>query len=486
MNEIDNIAPIDLDNPGAYGPLLKNVQGNIVKGHARDLANHIFITFTGGAAAARNWLRTLEPEVTSAFQQQQDSNEFKRSRRDDLPFLSVFLTAAGYGYLGLTGAMPPEQGGSFRAGMRKTGRVLNDLPPDEWRDPNWRKLGQPATALHAMVLTANDNGGRLRQDTERIIHSLKGLGEFFVESGKMLYPDGDKTKPREHFGYIDGISNPIFDKEDLEKEDGYQTDDGGWRFSSWDPFAPLNLVLVRESGASPAEPRYGSFLVFRKLEQNVRDFRADILQLSANLARGGAAQARAMALVMGRFPDGTPVTVHPNSVSSHPFANDFSYVSAGGRCPFRGHIRRANPRGEQEPPREEEAMRRIARRGIPYGDRARDLSDSPADGVGLLFMCYQSDIARHFEHIQKEWCNWEFNFDAIVGQGRVVKQLPPIERERNTEWPRKWATTAEEMNNPVADWPAHARLDNFEFGRYVTLKGGEYFFAPSKPSLRDL
>lgn len=482
MTDLDNRVPIDLDNPGAYELLLRNLQGNIIKGHARDFANHIFVTFAGDAEAAGKWLRALEPAVTSAFQQQQDSNEFKRTGRVDIPFLSLLLTANGYEYLGLKHQMPREQGESFRKGMRKAGHHLNDPPPNQWDNPTW----QSAASIHCMILVANDDQVRLEHDTDGIIHSLKAIGDSFVEKGHMLYPDGDKRRPREHFGYVDGISNPIFDKQDLEEEDGYQANGSGWRFSAWDPFAALKILLVREPGDSPLNPRCGSFLVFRKLEQNVKSFQDDTRRLSTRLSPGYNTEDHAKALVMGRFPDGTPLTLHANPVSSKIFSNDFTYLARGGRCPFRGHVRRANPRGEQEPPREEEALRRITRRGIPYGVRAKDLNDSPRDGVGLLFMCYQSDIVSQFEHIQKEWCNWEFNFDAIIGQGQAVNKLPPVEQARNTEWPKKWASTAPELAQPIADWPAQDRMDGYSFGRYVTLKGGEYFFAPSKPFLRSL
>jgi Dyp-type peroxidase family len=481
MTDINNKVPIDLDDPGNFRPLLNNIQGNIIKGHARDFANHIFVTFTADAASVRKWIREeLEPKVTSAWQQQEDAKDFRRTGRDDIPFLSVFLSASGYRFLELSNEMPQEHfGRSFRDGMRSSGPALNDPVPDKW-DPIWSRHPE----VHCMILTANDNYRQLQQDTDNIIRLLTGTGGHFIEKGTMLYPEGDKNKPREHFGFIDGISNPIFDKQDLKQEDGYQANGAGWQFTHWDPFASLSLVLVKESGDSPADPRYGSFLVFRKLEQNVGAFKKDIERLSTEL--GGSQEARAMALVMGRFQDGTPLTVHQTPVPSDPVHNDFSFTSQGGCCPFRGHIRRANPRGEQE---QHEGTRRIARRGMPYDDqetkRAIDLSDSPEVDVGLFFMCYQSDIAYHFEHIQ-QWCNWSFNFDAIVGQGAAVRSLPEDEQRHNTAWPRKWASTAAEKRSFIGTWPAEDRVDNVEFGRHVKLKGGEYFFAPSKPFLKNL
>jgi hypothetical protein len=127
---------------------------------------------------------------------------------------------------------------------------------------------------------------------------------------------------------------------------------------------------------------------------------------------------------------------------------------------------------------------------MPYdhqkNKRRKDLGDAPKDLVGLLFMCYQSDIAQQFEHIQRWWCNWEFNFDCIIGQGADIGRLPRTERARNTEWPKKWASSSLELTSSIDTWPDEDRVEGVQFGRHVSLKGGEYFFAPSKPFLKNL
>jgi deferrochelatase/peroxidase EfeB len=179
------------------------------------------------------------------------------------------------------------------------------------------------------------------------------------------------------------------------------------------------------------------------------------------------------------------LTVEEKAKPSSQYRNDFDFVAQGGRCPFRGHIRRANPRGDIEG-LEAERARRIVRRGITYGQRAADFSDHRNDGIGLLFMCYQSDIASHFEHMQREWCNWTFGFDSIIGQQEALRNLPPEAQNRNTEWPKVWASTAEEIAKDLLDWPNAKLLKGHEFGRYVTLQGGEYFFAPSIPFLQAI
>lgn len=494
---LDNTQPLDMDNLGDYEPLLRNLQGNIIKDHGRNLASHIFITFTVDAAAARAWIRSLVPkagapldrrmEITSAWQQYWDSVAYKKSGITGIPFLSLFLSAAGYRFLELEHRLPDESSlRSFRNGMRTSGKALQDLPFQDWDDRNWKTMRSPDVSVHGMILVANDREDRLKSDTAQVVKSLKGIGKTFIEEGKMWYQDGDTRKPQEHFGYVDGISNPIFTKDELEREDGYQRDGGrahASRFSHWDPLAPLRLVLVRDPGAPHDEPCFGSYLVFRKLEQNVKAFHAAIQKLGAQLNPANPAVDRAMSLVMGRFPNGTPVTSNDSETQSPPFKNDFQWEANGGRCPIRGHIRRCNPRGDGGT---DERLRRIVRRGITYGDREPDFSDRPDRNVGMLFMCYQSDIAEHFEHMQTEWCNWTSGLDSIIGQGNAVRGLPREPQNRNTEWPKVWATTDEEKATHLLDWPDEKLVKGFAFGRHVTLKGGEYFFAPSIPFLQQL
>ncbi|MDI3467436.1 MAG: hypothetical protein OJF50_006257 [Nitrospira sp.] len=499
---LDNTKPIDMDNVGDYEPLLRNLQGNILKDHGRNLAKHIFLTFTAEPATVKKWLRTFATNVTprpdrsmivtSAWQQQWDAVAYRNSGIPGIPFLSLFLSASGYEYLELERKLPEESAErSFRNGMRSSGESLQDPPYRNWDDPNWKNLRSPQTSVHGMILIANDKEDRLDRDTTLIVRGLKSIAEHFIEEGKMLYQDGDTKKPREHFGYIDGISNPIFVKDELEKADGYQEDGRRRhvsRFAHWDPFAPLRLVLVRDPGGPPDEPCFGSYLVFRKLEQNVYGFHEALRQLSRQLNPNdpSALQKRAMGLVMGRFPNGTPITLQDREVEAPPFHNDFRFETQGGRCPIRGHIRRANPRGETREGIDGERLHRIVRRGITYGNRQEDFSDFPKKDVGLLFMCYQNDIASHFEHIQKEWCNWTFGLDTIIGQGPTLRELPAEAQQRNTEWPKIWANTDQEKTTALLDWPDEKMVKGLEFGRYVTLKGGEYFFAPSIPFLQRM
>jgi len=121
-------------------------------------------------------------------------------------------------------------------------------------------------------------------------------------------------------------------------------------------------------------------------------------------------------------------------------------------------------------------VRRITRRGIPYGSRPEHpnafqaLEELPTRGVGLLFMCFQASIADQFAFIQASWANNE-NFvapdtgrDPVIGQAGAGEPIQPA-------WPVQWG---------------QPDTKSAAFGGFVTLKGGEFFFAPSIPFLKVL
>ena len=103
------------------------------------------------------------------------------------------------------------------------------------------------------------------------------------------------------------------------------------------------------------------------------------------------------------------------------------------------------------------------------------MCDRPEGGVGLLFAAYQTNIESQFEFTQSRWANNPGfpahgaapppGLDPIIGQG---------------------ANPAGSQQTPL-HWgdPATGSLPADFFG-FVTLKGGEYFFAPAISTLRTL
>jgi len=449
---------IDPSDP-KYRPMLENLQGNILKPHGRGEADHLFLRFTGGRDAVRAWIRRFADGVTSAREQLDAARAFRANGTSGGVFASIYLSSTGYRALGLDTAVFGASGQSFRNGMKRRSFSLLSRNRDP-RSSEWE--GPFQGAVDALLVFADDSTSTLAAKTREVSEGLDGVASVLtVERGTVLR--NAKGESIEHFGYVDGRSQPLFLKGDIDRE----RRDGVDR---WDPSAPLGLVLV-DDPHTDAEDALGSYLVFRKLKQDVAAFNA---QVSALARRLPVSEPLAGALVVGRFKDGTPVTLQ--ATDGRGAINNFTYLPddpIGNRCPFHGHIRKANQRGANRAlSLEEERRRRIVRRGIPYGIRP------PVSGeVGLLFQCFQSDIARQFEFIQRTWVDNpnfpEFRVipglntgdDALIGQHPRAKQ----------RWPRQWGKSGRFLGRRL-----------FNFGGHVRLRGGEYFFAPSLPSLRGL
>lgn len=485
-------------------PLLSDLQGNILKSHGRKYSVHLFLRFKADPAAVRAWIREFaETAITSALTQHQatlayrdcqtrcreqgkSAEECREACAGDL-FASLLLSAAGYRALGFEEEqLPPDK--RFRLGMkhRDTRAWLHDPPLDTWEEGFRQDLHALLILAHSLdPQQATDFQTRVQAITSEVSH----VADIVVtDYGRALIRDGQVV---EHFGFADGISQPLFLAEDVQNLSR----------RGWDASASLGLVLAPDLQGRTAES-YGSYVVYRKLAQDVARFNALVQQVAG---QSGIDPELAAAYMVGRFKDGTPVVQQPRpAFSGQPATvdprawNAFDYRddTEGARCPFHAHIRKVNPRGEKHrqmlPPfrrwvarrrwplifypklkaelahmEHVERASRIARRGITYGP------ERPAGGeeVGLLFLCAQADIARQFEFMQAMWASKNtfvrdgVGLDPIVGQG--------YQQAGGQNWPRAWGD------------PGHAP-ELFDISGCVTLKGGEYFFAASISFLTSL
>ena len=456
--------PTDLNN----FDLLSNLQGNILKGHGRNHTTHIFIHFDSGKITqSKKWIKNFASDtLTSAQKQLKEREVFKRNGIPAGLFSSFYLSSKGYKALGIT--PPPDA--SFKLGMNNsvTQAKLNDPASSTW------ETGYQGE-IHAMILLAHFNPEEMGKIAQQLIETLdKFSSVLHVEYGHAIRnANGDGI---EHFGYVDGVSQPLFLQDEV---DDFKK--GKPLPLIWDPEAPLSLVLVQDiAGDTTAN---GSYFVFRKLEQQVKAFNTAEEKLADKLKLKDDERERAGAMIVGRYEDGTPLTLNEeDGIIASGDENNFNYSNdkQGAKCPFHAHIRKANPRGEKRGnniPAEtlvQEKGHIMARRGIPFGQRdvsttiGPSIAQMPERGVGLLFMSYQANISNQFEFIQTNWVNnpdfpqTSSGSDPILGQGIVSKG--------------KFAVTYDNA----------ASLQEESFNSFVTLKGGEYFFAPSVPFLKSL
>lgn len=469
--------PIDLSRPLAWKQaqgeqleMLQDLQANILKGHGRKHTAQLFLAFTA-ADAARRWLHKLAPQVTSARQQLLANEAFKRTGRSGGLVTLVFLSHAGYQALGVAAAATPRDA-AFAAGMAQRRTLLGDPATKHW-DAHLRG------PLHAMVLLADSSAAAVKAARKALLATLPaGVQLAGEETGLGMASLLSPGEGVEHFGYVDGRSQPLMLQEDIDRERDQR--DGT---SVWDPAFGLDLALVKDPGGRHANS-FGSYLVFRKLEQNVRGFHQAEARLAKALGLQREDTARAGAMMIGRFKDGTPLVLQQADGANAPVPNNFDYLddAGGAKCPFHSHIRKTNPRGESGAlgaSIEQERAHLMPRRGITYGKRTRHpnaatrrAGELPTQGVGLLFMAYQSNIARQFEFTQAAWANNpafvkaapRTGIDPLIGQGPAGGQRCPLH----------WGGTAASPRKAV------------DFRGFVTMKGGEYFFAPSISALKSI
>jgi Dyp-type peroxidase family len=453
---------------------LKKLQGNILKGHGRENTANIFLRFD--AADARNtrkFIAILGAATTDALSQLQSSDKFKATGKSGAPFVALMLSHTGYVKLAVPATQIPNDA-AFKAGLKAKQASLSDPAVTKWQPPF-------RGDIDAMLLVGGDSAAVVKQTVAKLLvnkpASLVVLSQERGHARKNSNGDG-----MEHFGYVDGRSQPLLLAEDIEHE---RTQKDGIHI--WDPAFPLGQALVPCPGGGVDD--FGSYFVFRKLEQNVKGFKKREEQLATKLGLKGDDRERAGALVVGRFEDGTPVLLQHGEGMHNPVPNNFNYEgdTEGRKCPFQGHVRKANPRGESAVKLSQsgvtvaaERAHIMARRGITYEEPGKkrktkkvgegiEFLDQPNGGVGLFFMAYQSDIANQFEFTQQSWANnAQFvapatGVDPVIGQGASAAATQ--------KWPKQWGEVA---------------TVDFGFQKFVTMLGGEYFFAPCKSFLVGL
>ncbi len=471
----DRTQPISWENAvGDAAVMLDELQPNIVKAHTREFLTILFLKFND-PAGAKTFLKSLTqtpaaaPLLKSAKTHLQEVKAFKATGKKGTPYVGVGITSAGYALLQIPDPkVPPDL--SFRTGMQNA--TLNDPAPAAW-DPHLRGV------IHAVVLVGDQMSGTRNKALTAVHHLIDaahGVTILGKEKGHGLHnSNGDGI---EHFGYVDGRSQPLFLTEEIDDE-RLTTDGTG----NWDPAFGLDRVIVPDTAAPDPTRHFGSYFVFRKLEQNVKLFKKEEKALARRLHLKGDDAERAGAMLVGRFEDGTPLTAQFADGSHHPVPNDFDYDSDpnGAKCPFFAHIRKVNPRGSGGfEPVENERHHIMARRGQTYGVRTDQPNDGrienkPSKDVGLLFMAFNADIAQQFEFAQSTWAN-NPGFPRVPpgagapGLDLVIGQSP---------------TPRPDIHCPVA-WGGSTISTTTATPQAVTMKGGEYFFMPSLAFLRSL
>lgn len=443
---------------------------------------------------ARRWLGRVVDGVNTAAQPRQDA-----------ACINVAFTWAGLARLGLSADALATFPRPLQEGMvtEHRSRILGDSgasAPSNWR---WGAPHHPE--IHVLVLVFADTEEELEAAYENC-RSEFGAEGALVELGEPIEGRLLDDVGTEHFGFVDGISQPVISgwprstssvhpPADPPPAKWTEVNPGEVLLGCADNFEKASegptVAAAPEAGDLPPAdwgPRgrrhlghSGSFLVFRQLAQDVSGFRRWVAERatgagSADPSTDGGLLA---AKLVGRWPNGAPLALAPGADHQAPAgANDFGYHEMdqeGLRCPLGAHVRRANPRDSstEHPDAALSSTRnhRILRRGRPYGPPFAEIPAEPAASAdterGLIFVCLNADFERQFEFVQNTWVNNPFfaglydEVDPLTGTqpdggGRFTIQAEPVRR----------------VVRGVPD--------------FVTVKGGGYFFLPGIRALRYL
>jgi Dyp-type peroxidase family len=418
-----------------------DIQGLVLRGYRMPRAAYLFFRFTA-AASARAWLgATADPLTTAA-------------EWDAKPgwCANLGLTHPGLAALGLPPVSLTSFPDDFREGMAARAAVrLGDSGED--LPGHWAAAPPFATrGVHAVLLvsayTKDELDARVNAFAQTAAtHGLQPVGEQRAAA----LGDGD----REHFGYRDGISQPTLrgsGLDDAQHADRLAVAPGEFVLGYADELGNRTSLDPEVLG------RNGTYGVYRKLRQHVGAFRDWV----GGRSDGGLLAAK----LMGRWPSGAPVALAATAddpvLAADPAAvNRFDYEAdrQGFACPRGAHVRRARPRDGNPADR----GRLLLRRGLPYGDALPD--GAPDQGErGLVGFFLNASIERQFEFVQRKWINWG-QFDGLDGESDPI--TGPAGRDFTWQRPV--------VPRRFADLP-----------RFVTVRGGEYFFIPGIAAVRYL
>jgi len=472
---------------------LHEIQGNVLGGFNKDLQHLLFLRF-GRVHGARRWLAEVIGDVATSEEVLSFNDSFRSSRArrgseagaPTATWLNVAFTHAGLAALGVS---PRELGSfpdAFRQGMAARADLLGDRgssDPSGWVRPFARSGG-----VHAVLILASDRASDLRSALAMHRRRLVDQGIRVVSS------QAGHTRPdqpgHEHFGFKDGISqpgirgitarqNPADDGQGLPGQDLLWPGEFVLGYPTQIPRPSAQDAENEDPGpvsrSGPAWTANGSYLVFRRLRQDVAGFRRFVADAAA---QQGMTPDQLGAKLVGRYPSGAPLALTGSrpedpggadpTLLDETRVNDFEFAEddpEGLVVPRGAHIRKAYPRDDPTPTGAEADTQthRILRRGIPYGPSYRS-ADAAADR-GLLFLCYQADIERQFEFVQSRWVNDPDAPGPDSGHDPIISQLPG----------RRTFTLP-------GGRPDHLAL----LGRFVTTTAGAYFLSPSISALRRL
>jgi Dyp-type peroxidase family len=477
---------------------LDQIQGDVLIGLQKFAEKFLFFQIKDVAQFKTLLRRKIAQRITTTRTVQEREfhlRDFKnQGHTSPLPNIGVNLgfTASGIGKL-----IPATNNGqtlgdpSFVAGAKKQAKSLGDPVDGAGNPTTWVPQFLNATIDGVFLITGGTDAD-VNGEANSLLSILgAAVAVSFQENGDVR---PGLEKGHEHFGWLDGVSQPGIN--------GLVTPFPGQR-----PLDPGLFAFGYGPTLNPALPwmKNGSFMVFRRLKQLVPEF--DNYLTSQAHALGMDSVLLGSRLV-GRWKSGAPIELTPmqddTTMGPDPTRNnnfDFSDDQGERRCPFGAHIRKTNPRADfglpnnagVDPQTTSVDPHRVIRAGIPFGPEV-SVAEA-ADGKtltdrGLMFVCYQTSIPNQFEFVQIKWANnshfispvipglTKFHPDGTqitVGFDPIIGQNGGVNPNQGDPAPR-----ARFMDEPVANYPGgNARSTLQEPTDFIVPTAAGYFFVPS-------
>lgn len=501
---------------------LDTIQGNIFGGFNKDFQDFVLLAFKS-RDAGRAWIAQISDDH-NAFGVAASSSEavlkfnaqFKALKAEgkqpeqfiETGWTSFSISSKGFMALNIAVADLDQFSPEFRQGMAARKAEIGDLgnsDPSKWTAPF------DGGDVHAVLLVAADSEASLALRMANIRAEplyAAGVSELGTVHGRtrMDMPAADGQVGHEHFGFKDGVSQPGIRGVNLpddpigNPDQGHPGQDLLWPgefvlgYPGQDPAPEVpehdgpNRHAGPVSNEGPVWAKDGSYLVFRRLAQNVPAFHAEVARLAAT---AGTSTELMGAKLVGRYASGCPLearafqphpfhlspsdpeSLQPGTADSDNLNNNFEFGDdAGGAiCPMASHIRKAYPRDETTSPGLKNSepttqTHRLLRRGIPFGGSFGAAAGGGVnDARGLVFQCYQRSIAGQFEFVQQSWVN--------------APDFPPNSMSGT---PGEDPIIAQSASGPFEVAPGTV----VPVAHFVTTTGGEYFFSPSIDALQKL
>jgi Dyp-type peroxidase family len=522
-------------------PVLRGneIQGDSLAGFRKDHVTLLFLLFDRKKIrTVKKWLRALVPRLATLNAVAQFNDSFRLARRA-LPidptrlrpmdpsvaanWMNIAFTAQGLTKLGAPAVGDFET--AFRIGAAPRAGVIGDATTGAGSPSRWL-VGSGKKVPDAMLNIAADGEKVLLALVRTMRAEIRATGAITI-----IHTDVGNAKlapitGHEHFGFRDGVSQPgvrgtldaatapfltprvIADGDPLSQifaSPGVPLIQPGefvLGYPRQDPNNPTRSQPEANTRTEPPWARDGSYLVYRRLRQNVAAFNRFLAHGAASLtAQGftGVDAERFGALCVGRWKDGTPVArspLAPNAAiaADRRASQSFFYAKEtrpvtwrdptrppdtlpaavmdgdGQRCPLAGHVRKVNPRDEGTDVGQgaRTLRRRIIRRGVTYGPTYS--LKRPKGDRGLLFLCYQASITDQFEFVWRQWSN-------AMNTPRADAGIDPIIGQAGDARPESRVT-----NFVQGDREAKVNVPE----RFILSTGGAYLFAPSISAIRDV